>query len=305
MLHQYKVEFNAGNHKGGKTYISRLLSQTKEALMKANDGEAMRPAMEVIAKEMGLTKEGVTAEYFDIMCGKLSAGVDDKVKYLFRKIGRYVQDNGCWPTNVILRHWPEYIAMKGHHVKHPERAYTHHRDLGKGKLKKEPTKTASDDYVGLNFRVPKDFAWEFKQAALSAKKKQNEFLTDCLAESKYMLPRNYSEEETSDTLAEVELILEVGKLEKQIQDGLEQKMAKETKAAKEAYSHLSKECKRLRDVLMMLESRVLTLEESNDNALAEVRELYGLIDIATAPTKAAPAPKWGLGLIRGKGGDAK
>ena len=244
MLHQYKVEFNAGNHKGGKTYISRLLSQTKEALMKANDGEAMRPAMEVIAKEVGLTKEGVTAEYFDIMCGKLSAGVDDKVKFLFRRIGRYVQDNGCWPTKVILRHWPEYKAMKGHHVKHPERAYTHHRDLGKGKR--------------------------------------------------------------TDTLAEVESILEIGKLEKQIHtNALVQKMAKETKTTKEAYSHLSKECKRLRDVLMMLESRVLTLEESNDNALAEVRELYGLIDIATAPTKAAPAPKWGLGLIRGKGGGAK
>ena len=243
MLHQYKVEFNAGNHKGGKTYISRLLSQTKEALMKANDGEAMRPAMEVIAKEVGLTKEGVTAEYFDIMCGKLSAGVDDKVKYLFRKIGRYVQDNGCWPTKVILRHWPEYKAMKGHHVEHPERAYTHHRDLGKGKR--------------------------------------------------------------TDTLAEVESILEIGKFEKQIQDGLAQQMAKEAKTAKAAYSHLSKECKRLRDVLMMQESRVLTLEESNDNALAEVRELYGLIDIATAPAKAAPSPKWGLGLIRNKGGGAK
>ena len=224
MLHQYKVEFNAGNHKGGKTYISRLLSQTKEALMKANDGEPMQPSMGVIAKEMGLTKEGITAEYFDIMCSKYSSGVDDKVKYLFRK----------------------YIAMKGHHVKHPEAAYMHHRDYSK------------------------------------------------------------KEKPKGNTLAEVESILEIGKLEKQIHtNALVQKMAKETKATKEAYSHLSKECKRLRDVLMMLESRVLTLEESNDNALAEVRELYGLIDIATAPTKAAPTSKWGLGLIRGKGGGAK
>ena len=246
MLHQYKVEFNAGNHKGGKTYISRLLSQTKEALMKANDGEAMRPAMEVIAKEVGLAKEGITAEYFDIMCSKYSSGVDDRVKYLFRKIGRYVQDNGCWPSKMVLRHWPEYIAMKGHHVKHPEAAYMHHRDYSK------------------------------------------------------------KEKPKGNTLAEVESILEIGKLEKQIHtNALVQKMAKETKTTKEAYSHLSKECKRLRDVLMMLESRVLTLEESNDSALAEVRELYGLIDIATAPTKAAPAPKWGLGLIRNKGGDAK
>jgi len=301
MLHQYKVEFDAGNHKGGKTYIARLLSQTNEALMKANNGEPMQPSMEVVAKELGLAEEGVTAEYFDIMCSKYSSGVDDKVKYLFRKIGRYVQDNGCWPSKMVLRHWPEYIAMKGHHVKHPERAHTHHRDLGKGKVKKEPTKTASDDYVGLNFRVPEDFAWEFKQAALSANKKQKDFLMDCLAESKHIHPRNYSEEEMGDTLAEVELILEVGKLEKQIQDGLEQKMAKENKTTKEAYSHLSKECKRLRDVLMVLESRVLTLEESNGSALEEVRELYSLIDEATAPAPAKSSQGGILGLLKGGG----
>tara|TARA_R110002096_G_scaffold330363_1_gene524432 strand:- start:1074 stop:1922 length:849 start_codon:yes stop_codon:yes gene_type:complete len=282
MLHEYKIEFEAGNHKGGKTYIARLLSQTNEALMAANNGEPMQPSMEVVANELGLVKEGITAEYFDIMCSKYSSGVDDRVKYLFRKIGRYVQDNGCWPSSAVLRHWPEYIAMKGHHVKHPKQAYTHHRDLGKNKLKKEPKKTASDDYVGLNFRVPKDFAWEFRQAALSAKKKQNEFLTDCLAESKPMLETN--------------------KLEKQIQDGLAQQMAKE---AKEAYSHLSKECKRLRDVLMMLESRVLELEESNGSALEEVRELYQLIDEATAPTPVKSNQGGFMGLLRGKGGEVK
>ena len=297
MLHEYKVEFDAGNHKGGKTYIARLLSQTNEALMAANNGEPMQPSMEVIANELGLAKEGITAEYFDIMCSKLSAGVDDRVKYLFRKIGRYVQDNGCWPSSAVLRHWPEYIAMKGHHVKHPKQAYTHHRDLGRNKSKKEPTKTASDNYVGLNFRVPKDFAWEFKQAALSAKKKQNEFLTDCFAES--MRPRNYSEDEMSDTLGEVELILEVGKLEKQIQDNLAQQMAEE---AKEAYSHLSKECKRLRDVLMVLESRVLELEEGDLSALEEVRELYQLIGEATAPAPAKSNQKGFMGLLKGKGG---
>ena len=303
MLHEYKVEFDAGNHKGGKTYIARLLSQTNEALMAANNGNPMQPSMEVIANELGLAKEGVTAEYFDVMCSKYSSGVDDRVKYLFRKIGRYVQDNGCWPSSVVLRHWPEYIAMKGHHVKHPKRAYTHHRDLGKNKLKKEPTKTASDDYVGLNFRVPKDFAWEFKQAALSAKKKQNEFLMDCLAES--TLPRNYSEDEMSDTLGEVELMLEVGKLEKQIQDGLAQQMAEEAKTTKEAYSHLSKECKRLRDVLMVLESRVLELEEGDLSALEEVRELYQLIDEATAPAPAKSNQGGFMGLLKGKGGEAK
>ena len=46
---------------------------------------------------------------------------------------------------------------------------------------------ASEDYVGLNFRVPEDFAWEFKQAALSAKKKQNAFLYELLAAYKKSL----------------------------------------------------------------------------------------------------------------------
>jgi len=43
-------------------------------------------------------------------------------------------------------------------------------------LEKEPAKTSSADFVGLNFRVPEEFAWAFKQAALSAKMKQNKFL---------------------------------------------------------------------------------------------------------------------------------
>ena len=43
-------------------------------------------------------------------------------------------------------------------------------------LEESTPKTPSADYVGLNFRVPEDFAWEFKQAALSAKMKQNQFL---------------------------------------------------------------------------------------------------------------------------------
>jgi hypothetical protein len=247
MLHQYKVVFEAGNHKGGKTYIARLLTLTKDALVKANNGEAVKPAMEVIAKELGLIKEGINAEYLSIMCTKFSAGVDDKVKYLFRKIGRYVQDNGCWPTKEILRHWPEYKNMKGHYVEHSERAYTHHRDLGKNKLKKEAT---------------------------------------------------------SDTLANVELILEAGKLEKQIQDNLAQQLAKEAKTAKEAYSHLSKESKRLRDVIMMMESRVSALEESHEDAVREAKELYALIDEATAPAPAKSRYRAFDGLL-GRRKDAK
>tara|TARA_R110001592_G_scaffold324670_1_gene604350 strand:- start:204 stop:536 length:333 start_codon:yes stop_codon:yes gene_type:complete len=109
----------------------------------------------------------------------------------------------------------------------------------------------------------------------------------------------------SDTLGEVELMLEVGKLEKQIQDGLAQQMAEEAKTTKEAYSHLSKECKRLRDVLMVLESRVLELEEGDLSALEEVRELYQLIDEATAPAPAKSNQGGFMGLLKGKGGEAK
>ena len=56
---------------------------------------------------------------------------------------------------------------------------------------------------------------------------------------------------------------------------------------------------------MMLESRVLTLEESNGSALVEVRELYQLIDEATAPTPVKSNQGGFMGLLRGKGGEAK
>ena len=39
----------------------------------------------------------------------------------------------------------------------------------------------TDDYVGLNFRVPAEFAWEFKACALQARRKQNAFVQDLLA----------------------------------------------------------------------------------------------------------------------------
>ena len=38
----------------------------------------------------------------------------------------------------------------------------------------------TDDYVGLNFRVDPEFAYEFKEAALRARKKQNAFIKDLL-----------------------------------------------------------------------------------------------------------------------------
>jgi len=240
MLHQYNVTFKAGNHKGGKTYIRRLLGETKDALTR-DPHFVPDQASEFIASEIGLVKEGINAEYLNVMCNKFSSGVENTVKFLFRRIGRYVQDNGYWPNPTILRHWPEYTALKGGRVKdHPSAAYMHHRHYSKGKK--------------------------------------------------------------SDTLAEVELILEVGKLEKQIQDGLAQQMAKEAKTTKEAYSHLSKECKRLRDVLMVLESRVLTLEEGDLSALEEARELYQVIKEAAAPTPAKSSQGGFWGYLRGKQG---
>ena len=48
------------------------------------------------------------------------------------------------------------------------------------KLTETAPKTVSADYVGLNFRVPPDFAYEFKEAALRARKKQNAFLAELL-----------------------------------------------------------------------------------------------------------------------------
>ncbi len=115
-LDEYAVAFSAKSHKGGKTYIAKLIKDTLSALIAIDASLTIPQAAELVAKHLQLSSQGVTAGYLSGMCNLHSEGIDGLVRQLFQRIGHYVQDNGCWPAQLILNKWPEYNAMEQHTV---------------------------------------------------------------------------------------------------------------------------------------------------------------------------------------------
>jgi hypothetical protein len=75
-----------------------------------------------------------------------------------------------------MSHVPKTMAIAKVELLTVQEAAAMLKNRQKNKRFKGWCKTPSADHIGLNFRVPEAFAWAFKQAALSAKMKQNEFL---------------------------------------------------------------------------------------------------------------------------------
>ena len=171
-----------------------------------------------IIDHIGLEDNGLDIKWFRRVRITGSLKVDRAAKDLWIRIGRYIADNGFWPTQFILQNFAEWEKLRnGTRIPLPQSSSSssnrRKRRAAAAAIKAQQEKerleeelkarnewqlqlsvpdeseelTDSEDYVGLNFRVPEDFAWEFKQAALSAKKKQNAFLYELLAAYKKSL----------------------------------------------------------------------------------------------------------------------
>ena len=117
-LSQYNVEFRAGVHKGGKSYIRRIIESTRTAMLKKHKSLGHAPLFEALAKHVGLADEGMDDTWFENCTNGISQAIKRPEQLLWRRIGRFIQDNKCWPTSRMISLWPEYEALAGTEIEH-------------------------------------------------------------------------------------------------------------------------------------------------------------------------------------------
>jgi len=189
-LSQYNVEFKAGVHKGGKSYIRRIINETRAAMLKKHKSLGHAPLFDALAKHVGLANEGMDDTWFENCTNGISQAIKRPEQLLWRRIGRFIQDNKCWPTSRMISLWPEYEALAETEIEHvplsPSKrkrdAAIEDRAKSQGDMRGADPQYVSNaaSSVGLNFRVSPEFAFEFKEGALLANKKQNAYLAELL-----------------------------------------------------------------------------------------------------------------------------
>jgi len=117
-LTQYNVEFRAGVHKGGKSYIRRIINETRTAMLKKHKSLGHAPLFEALAKHVGLADEGMDDTWFENCTNGISQAIKRPEQLLWRRIGRFIQDNKCWPTSRMISLWPEYEALAETEIEH-------------------------------------------------------------------------------------------------------------------------------------------------------------------------------------------
>ena len=117
-LSQYNVEFRAGVHKGGKSYIRRIINETRAAMLKKHKSLGHAPLFEALAKHVGLADEGMDDTWFENCTNGISQAIKRPEQLLWRRIGRFIQDNKCWPTSRMISLWPEYEALAETEIEH-------------------------------------------------------------------------------------------------------------------------------------------------------------------------------------------
>ena len=117
-LSQYNVEFRAGVHKGGKSSIRRIIESTRTAMLKKHNSLGHAPLFEALAKHVGLADEGMDDTWFETCTNGISQAIKRPEQLLWRRIGRFIQDNKCWPTSRMISLWPEYEALAGTEIEH-------------------------------------------------------------------------------------------------------------------------------------------------------------------------------------------
>ena len=117
-LSQYNVEFRAGVHKGGKSYIRRIIESTRTAMLKKHKSLGHAPLFEALAKHVGLADEGMDDTWFENCTNGISQAIKRPEQLLWRRIGSFIKDNKCWPTSRMISLWPEYEALAGTEIEH-------------------------------------------------------------------------------------------------------------------------------------------------------------------------------------------
>ena len=106
-LDQARIEFKTRAHRGGKYYIQQILRDTEQAC-----GSGPRGMDSFIIDHIGLEDNGLDIKWFRRVRISGSLKVDRAAKDLWIRIGRYIFDNGFWPTQFILQNFAEWEKLR-------------------------------------------------------------------------------------------------------------------------------------------------------------------------------------------------
>jgi len=143
-LTQYNVEFSAGVHKGGKSYIRRIIESTRTAMLNKHRSLEHAPLYEVLAKHVGLADEGMGYLWFETCTNGISQAIKRPEQLLWRRIGRFIQDNKCWPTTRMISLWPEYQTLADTKIEHGPLPLKEQRKREEGARKRAAAKRKRD-----------------------------------------------------------------------------------------------------------------------------------------------------------------
>ena len=87
-------------------------------MLKKHKSLGHAPLFEALAKHVGLADEGMDDTWFENCTNGISQAIKRPEQLLWRRIGRFIQDNKCWPTSRMISLWPEYEALAGTEIEH-------------------------------------------------------------------------------------------------------------------------------------------------------------------------------------------
>ena len=257
-IDQARIVFAPRAHRGGKQYISALIKNVESAL-KETEMEFAN-AMEAdcyITAQIGLVDQGLNEKWLRKIRLAGSLKIEPKAKVFWQRLGRYIQSNMYWPSEITMRNWPEWQILSKEKIPLPvQSSATARKRKHAAKIKREQKQAEQEQ---TRARV--------------------------------------QEQETEVDAGDIGLYISISTLTadmREIRNRCKklEVIAQPVDNAVTLASAASQEVRGMRDHFLSLENRLLAVEKQSGELETRMEDLWQMIDLATAP-KNDKAPEEG------------
>ena len=119
-IDQARIVFAPRAHRGGKHYISALIKSVESALKETG----MIPIYDMetdcyITAQIGLVDQGLDERWLRKIRLVGSLKIEPKAKVFWQRLGRYIQANMYWPSEITMKNWPEWQILSNGRIPMP------------------------------------------------------------------------------------------------------------------------------------------------------------------------------------------
>jgi len=257
-IDQARIVFAPRAHRGGKHYISALIKSVESALKETG----MIPIYDMetdcyITAQIGLVDQGLDERWLRRIHLAGSLKIEPKAKVFWQRLGRYIQSNMYWPSEITMRNWPEWQILSKEKIPLPvQSSATARKRKHAAKIKREQKQAEQEQ---TRARV--------------------------------------QEQETEVDAGDIGLYVSISTLTadmREIRNRCKklEVIAQPVDNAVTLASTASQEVRGMRDHLLSLENRLLAVEKQSGELEPRMDDLWQMIDLATAP-KNDKAPEEG------------